>query len=82
MTPRNVRGIPLGIDGDGIAVDNEFAILGLDGTLEAAVGRIVLKHVCLYGGKYDFMSCLLEFNLEGRPHHIFEVDEGAVKAIG
>ena len=47
LTPRNVRGVPLGKDRDGPAVDDELAILGFDGTLEAAVGRIVLKHVRL-----------------------------------
>jgi len=48
LTPGNIRGVPLGKDGDGPAVDDELAILNLDGTLEATVGRIVLKHVCLY----------------------------------
>ena len=37
-TPRNVRGVPLGKDADGPAVDDELAILGFDSTLEAAVG--------------------------------------------
>ena len=36
--PRNVRGVPLGEDADGPAVDDELAILGFDSTLEAAVG--------------------------------------------
>ena len=40
---KEVRGIPLGVgeDADGPAVDDEFAIFDFDGTLEAAVGRIV-----------------------------------------
>jgi len=34
----NVRGVPLGKDGDGLAVGDKLAVLGLEGTLEAAVG--------------------------------------------
>jgi len=47
-TPGNVREVLLGKGGGGLAVGDELAVLGLDGTLEAVVGRIVLKHVCLY----------------------------------
>jgi len=48
LTPWNVLEVPPGKGGGGLAVGDELAVLGLDGTLEAAVGRIVLKHVCLY----------------------------------
>jgi len=47
-TPGNVREVPLGKGGGGLAVGDELAVFGLDSTLEAVVGRIVLKHVCLY----------------------------------
>jgi len=48
LTPWNVREVPPDKGGGGLAVGDELAVLGLDGTLEVAVGRIVLKHVCLY----------------------------------
>jgi len=48
LTPGNVREVLLGKGGDGIAAGDELAVVGLDGTLEAVVGRILLKHVCLY----------------------------------
>ena len=53
LDAKEVRGIPLSVgeDADGPAVDYEFAIVDFDGSLEAAVGRIVLKHVCLYTGE-------------------------------
>lgn len=46
-TPRDVGRVPLGENGDGFALDPEFAILGLDGSLEPSVDRIVLEHVNL-----------------------------------
>ena len=48
LTPGNVLEVPLGKGGGGLAVGDELAVLGLDSTLEAAVGWIVLKHVCLH----------------------------------
>ena len=44
-SPVDVGGITLLEDGDGLALDPELAILGLDGALEAAVNGIVLEHV-------------------------------------
>jgi len=46
--PWNSRGVALGVDGDRLAVDDEFAILGLDGSLEATMDGIVLEHIDLF----------------------------------
>ena len=45
--PWNSSGVALAKDGDGLAVDNELAVLSLDGSLESSVHGIVLKHVDL-----------------------------------
>jgi len=45
--PTDVGGIPLGENGDGLALNPELTILGLDGSLESSVDRIVLEHVDL-----------------------------------
>ena len=45
--PRDVGGIPLGENGDGLALHPELAILGLDGSFESPVDGIVLEHVDL-----------------------------------
>jgi hypothetical protein len=45
LTPRDLGGVLLGVDVDGLAVDNELAILSLNGTLEATVGGVILEHV-------------------------------------
>jgi len=34
-------------DGDGLAVDDALAVLGLDGSLESSVHRILLEHIDL-----------------------------------
>lgn len=47
VTPWNVGWVSLGIDRDGFSVDHELAILGFDGSLEAAMGGVILEHVCL-----------------------------------
>lgn len=47
LTPRNVGGVPFGEDRDLLAIDYELAVLNLDGSLEATVGRVVFEHVCL-----------------------------------
>ena len=44
-SPGDVGGVTLGKDLDGLSLDPELAILGLDGALEAAVNGIVLEHV-------------------------------------
>eukprot|EP00754_Rhynchopus_humris_P025912 Rhum_TRINITY_DN14979_c10_g4::Rhum_TRINITY_DN14979_c10_g4_i3::g.131894::m.131894 len=44
-TPRDVSGVALLEDGDGLAVDDELAVLRLDGAVEAAVHGVVLEHV-------------------------------------
>jgi len=46
-SPLNSSGVALGEDGDGLAVDDKFAILSLDGSLEATVDGVELKHVDL-----------------------------------
>lgn len=43
--PGDGSGVLLTEDGDGLAVDDELTVLGLDGALEAAVYGIVLEHV-------------------------------------
>lgn len=43
--PGDGRGVFLTEDGDGLAVDDELTVLGLDGALEAAVYGVVLEHV-------------------------------------
>ncbi len=48
-TPGDVGGVSLGKDGDGLVIDDEFSVFGLDGSLVATVGRIVLEHVDLSG---------------------------------
>jgi hypothetical protein len=58
--PWNSSGVALAKDGDGLAVNNELAVLGLDGSLESSVHGIVLEHVDL--GK----SSSVEF---GEPMH-------------
>lgn len=45
LAPWDGSGVTLTVDGDGLAVDDELAVLGLNGALEAAVGRVVLEHV-------------------------------------
>ena len=45
--PRDVCGVPLGENGDGLAFNPELAILSLDGSLESSVDGIVLEHVDL-----------------------------------
>ena len=43
----NSSGVMLSEDGDGLATDNELAVLGLDGSLESSVHGIVLEYVDL-----------------------------------
>ena len=45
--PRDLSGILLSENGDGFALDPEFAILGLNRSLEPSVDGIVLEHVDL-----------------------------------
>jgi hypothetical protein len=47
--PRNLGGILLAEDTDGLALNDELAIFDLDGALEATVRRIILEHVHLEG---------------------------------
>jgi hypothetical protein len=46
-TPRDFRGVLLGKNGDGLALDPELAILILYGSLEPSVDGIILEHVDL-----------------------------------
>lgn len=45
LSPLDGGGVSFTVDGDGLAVDDELAVLGGDGTLESTVGRVVLEHV-------------------------------------
>lgn len=45
LTPLDVHGVTLAEDVDGLALDDELAILGLDRALEGAVDGVVLEHV-------------------------------------
>ena len=45
LTPLDVRGVTLAEDVDGLALDDQLAILGLDRALEGAVDGVVLEHV-------------------------------------
>jgi hypothetical protein len=47
-SPFDVGRIPLSKDIDGVAVDNELAILGLNGTLEFTVGGVILQEIDHY----------------------------------
>lgn len=44
-SPFNGSRIALREDGDGLALNVQFAILGLDSSLESAVDRVVFEHV-------------------------------------
>ena len=46
-SPVDVGGVALSEDGDRLAVDDELAILSLDGAFEATVDGVVLEHVDL-----------------------------------
>lgn len=46
-SPRNVGWVTFSKHDDGLALDPEFAILCLDGSLEASVDGIILEHVDL-----------------------------------
>jgi hypothetical protein len=45
LSPLDGGGVSFTVDSDGLAVNDELAVLGGDGTLESTVGRIVLEHV-------------------------------------
>lgn len=45
LGPRNGLGVALAEDGDLVSVDDQSAVLGLNLSLESAVGRVVLEHV-------------------------------------
>ena len=47
LGPWDVGWVALGVELDGLAVDDEVLALNLDVTLELSVGGIVLEHVCL-----------------------------------
>ena len=47
VLPRDGRRVPLGVELDSLAVDNQAVGGGLDGAVEDAVGRVVLEHVRL-----------------------------------
>jgi hypothetical protein len=51
--------VPLGVETDGLAVDDQVLTIDLDVTLELAVGGIILEHVCLEAAGLVRYSCLL-----------------------
>ena len=75
-TPRNVGGISLVEDGDGLALDDELAVLDLDGAVESAVGGVVLEHVNLRNSELSSANTARERSEVA--HHVVEVDEGVV----
>lgn len=48
LGPWDAGGVTLGVELDGLAVDDEVGAGDLDLTLELAVGGVVLEHVCLW----------------------------------
>lgn len=45
LGPRDLSGIPLSVDGDGLSVNDELSVFGGDVALEASVYGIILEHV-------------------------------------
>jgi len=45
--PLDIGGITFLVDGDGVTIDDELVILGLNSSPEAAVDRVILEHVDL-----------------------------------
>lgn len=45
LAPWNLGWVTLCEDGNVLSVDDELSVLGLDGTVEASVGGVVLEHV-------------------------------------
>ena len=45
LAPGDGSGVLLVVDIDGVSVNDEFTVLGLDRSLESTVGRVVLEHV-------------------------------------
>lgn len=64
LGPWDGSGVPLGVEADGLAVDDQVLTVDLDVTLELAVGGIILEHVCLEAAKLVKSSCFMIF-MEG-----------------
>ena len=45
LAPGDIAGVHLGIDGDGLAIDHQLAVLGLRSAFKAAMYGIILEHV-------------------------------------
>jgi len=45
LRPRDAGRVLLGVDGDGLAINDELAVLDLNGALEATVDGVILEHV-------------------------------------
>lgn len=52
VTPLDVCGVTLRENGDGLAVDVEFAVLGGNIAFKAAVDRVIFEHVDLTKFRY------------------------------
>jgi hypothetical protein len=66
--PLDIGGIALLVDCDGVAIDDELAILSFNSSPEAAVDRVILEHVDLIT-KYQVVSiCMLYDKQKGVPY--------------
>jgi hypothetical protein len=83
-SPLDGSRVSLSVNGDGLALDNELAVLDLDGTLEDAVGRVVPGWV---QEKKDRSSARARSREETRKErywlehvdHVLKVDERAAQ---
>lgn len=80
LSPGYGARVSLGIDIDGLAIDDELAIRGADGALESTMSRVKLEHVNLT--KKDMrQACNLHqdafLNLRVI-YHILEIDEWVI----
>ena len=58
LLPGDGSGVPLRVELDSLAVDNQAVGGGLDGAVEDAVGRVVLEHVRLQNSRRQLRSCV------------------------
>ena len=54
LSPWDVGWVALGVESDGLAVDDEAILGGFDRALELTVGGIILQHVCLREGEDEY----------------------------
>jgi hypothetical protein len=73
VTPGNGSGVLFTVNGNGLAINVKFAVLGLDGTLIATVNRVEFEHVDLFGKDDGKVKCLGK----GSSYHVVQADERA-----